>query len=93
MDNFFDAIEQVSSLVQDGYTFVAMDTEFSGTVYFPPEVTSDFEYQIVRANVSRLKLIQIGITLSRADGTLPAAKTACVFQFNLFFDLQKEHYA
>lgn len=71
MDNFFEAIEKLSTLITEGYNFVAMDTEFPGTVFFPNEVSQDFEYQIVRANVSRLKLIQIGITLSKSDGQFP----------------------
>ena len=62
-----------------------MDTEFPGTAFWPNDVTSDFEYQIIRANVNRMKVIQIGITLARPDGTF--ASGAICFQFNMMFDV------
>jgi CCR4-NOT transcription complex subunit 7/8 len=71
MDNFFIEMEKVSQCVDQNFNYVSMDTEYPGTVYLPSEVTSDYDYQIMRANVENLKLIQVGITLTDASGNLP----------------------
>jgi len=76
-----DAIEDLIKT----FNHVSMDTEFPGTVFLPPEVSHDFEYQVVRSNVNNLKLIQIGITLADESGRLPEG--TCCWQFNLSFDL------
>uniref|UniRef100_A0A0D9X8A5 poly(A)-specific ribonuclease n=1 Tax=Leersia perrieri TaxID=77586 RepID=A0A0D9X8A5_9ORYZ len=72
----------------DRYRFVAMDTEFPGTVCRPLAIfpTSDeLNYATLVANVNLLKLIQIGLTLSDERGELPRRGTdgrRCIWQFN-----------
>ncbi|KAL6596270.1 hypothetical protein ACP70R_000943 [Stipagrostis hirtigluma subsp. patula] len=74
--------------VVDAYPYVAMDTEFPGVVVQPVgsfRSFGDHNYAILKANVDMLKLIQLGLTLSDANGALPPCGTdgrACVWQFN-----------
>jgi len=79
---------KICHLVQK-YPFVAMDTEFPGTVAEP---TGNFsQYQLVRCNVDNSKLIQLGITLFDGSGNLP--KGVCTWQFNFKFNLEEDVYA
>ncbi|CAM8979809.1 unnamed protein product [Rhodiola kirilowii] len=79
----FDLIREIV----DEYPFVAMDTEFPGIILRPVvecKSINEFHFQSVRANVDLLKLIQLGLTFSDADGNLPTCGTDkhCVWQFN-----------
>lgn len=67
------------------YNYISMDTEYPGTVYLPHEVTNEFEYHMVKVNVDNLKLIQVGITLSDANGNTPPGVSS--WQFNMHFDI------
>ncbi len=65
-----------------------MDTEFPGIVYPCPNYTPDFYYQFTKANVDKLKLIQIGITLTNEKGDFPPFNST--WQFNFKFDYEKD---
>ncbi|MED6190236.1 hypothetical protein PIB30_103919, partial [Stylosanthes scabra] len=73
------------------YRLVSIDTEFPGVVFQPrnksyrnllPEET----YQLMKANVEALKLVQLGLTLSDERGNLPDLGTnnrnSYIWQFN-----------
>ncbi|XP_058067600.1 probable CCR4-associated factor 1 homolog 6 [Magnolia sinica] len=71
----------------DSYPFVAMDTEFPGIVLRPVGAfrsSADYNYRTLKANVDLLKLIQLGLTLSDANGNLPTCGTdeSYIWQFN-----------
>nr|WGT80120.1 CAF1 family ribonuclease [Chimonanthus praecox] len=97
-DNLESEIALIREIVDD-YPYVAMDTEFPGTVLRPVgnfKTTSDYNYQTLKANVDLLKLIQIGLTFSDADGNLPTCGTDqyCIWQFNFReFDVSSDVYA
>jgi CCR4-NOT transcription complex subunit 7/8 len=65
-----------------------MDTEFPGIVYPCTSTNSDFYYQYIKTNVDKLKLIQLGITLTNAKGEKPPNTTT--WQFNLKFDYEND---
>ncbi|OMO74291.1 Ribonuclease CAF1 [Corchorus capsularis] len=73
--------------------FVSIDTEFPGTVYiqetrFNPN-DADTNYRFMKANVDALKIIQLGLTLSDAQG-----KERYVWEFNFRdFDIDQDLYA
>lgn len=92
-NNLEDEFRNICHLVQK-YPFVAMDTEFPGTVANPVGSFSSAEelkYQLMKCNVDQLKLIQLGITLFDGSGTLP--KGVCTWQFNFKFNLMEDMYA
>lgn len=65
------------------------DTEFPGVVARPIgnfTTTTDYLYQTMRCNVDLLKIIQIGLTLSDANGNRPP--DVCTWQFNFHFSLK-----
>ncbi|CEG00911.1 Ribonuclease H-like domain [Ostreococcus tauri] len=75
-----------------------MDTEFPGIVARPVgsfKHQSEFQYQTLRCNVDMLKLIQLGLTFTDADGNLPLIDGYhCIWQFNFReFSLKDELYA
>ncbi|KAI3904698.1 hypothetical protein MKW98_014878 [Papaver atlanticum] len=80
------------------YPIISMDTEFPGVIFKSNVQTLDkkqtpFEYyQIMKKNIDALKLIQVGLTLSDAQGNLPDFGTyTCIWQFNLSdFDVSKD---
>lgn len=88
------------------YSF--QDTEFPGIVGRPiGSFTSkaDYHYQTLRVNVDLLKMIQLGITLFKTDGSLPSndpdkpyqqqnmISAPCTWQFNFQFSLENDMYA
>ncbi|KAG8891802.1 hypothetical protein FRB99_003347, partial [Tulasnella sp. 403] len=78
----------------DNYPYIAMKTEFPGTVARPIgnfKTHSEFQYQTMRCNVELLKVIQIGITLCDPSGNL--APEPHTWQFNFRFDLEEDMYA
>ncbi|XP_051187800.1 probable CCR4-associated factor 1 homolog 7 [Lolium perenne] len=84
-DNLEAEFAVIRDLVDD-YPYVAMDTEFPGVVCRPLgtfKSPADFNYATLKANVDMLKLIQLGLTFSNSDGTLPTPNNRpCVWQFN-----------
>jgi len=92
-DNLEEEMENIRSLVEK-YPYVAMDTEFPGVVARPIgsfSSSSDYHYQTLRCNVDLLKIIQLGLTFSDADGNVPP--TVCTWQFNFKFNLNEDMYA
>ena len=54
-------------------------------------INSDFYYQYIKVNVNKLKLIQLGITLTNARGEQPP--NTATWQFNLKFDIDKDNHS
>ena len=88
-DNFIEEMKNLSELLEE-YNYVGMDTEFPGTVYFVDNMTEDFYYKTLKRNVDKLKLIQLGITLTNEKGEYPKNYPYHTWQFNLEFDKSKE---
>mmetsp|Transcript_7921 Transcript_7921/g.13348 ORF Transcript_7921/g.13348 Transcript_7921/m.13348 type:complete len:314 (-) Transcript_7921:193-1134(-) len=91
--NLDDEMAIVRQLVED-YPYVAMDTEFPGIVARPVgsfRSSHDYHYQTLRCNVDLLKIIQLGLTFSDAQGNLPPG--CCTWQFNFSFNLNEDMYA
>ena len=84
-NNFIQELKVLSELLEE-YNFVGMDTEFPGTVYISDNRTDDFYYQTLKKNVNKLKLIQLGITLTNEKGEYPHNYPYHTWQFNLEFD-------
>jgi CCR4-NOT transcription complex subunit 7/8 len=88
--NFVEEIRKLANLI-DKYPYVAMDTEFPGIILRAYGDMRDLQYQTIRANVDRLKIIQVGITLSDENGNFPPG--VCSWQFNFKFDLERDTYS
>ncbi|GAU38911.1 hypothetical protein TSUD_119770 [Trifolium subterraneum] len=81
------------------YPFVSMDTEFPGVVYSSKLdrhhlQPSEF-YNCFKANVDSLKLIQLGLTLSDANGNLPdfGTNNCYIWEFNFCdFNVKRDLY-
>ncbi|OMO49432.1 Ribonuclease CAF1 [Corchorus olitorius] len=74
----------------DRCPLVSIDTEFPGTIYKqdrrPDPHDSITNYQFMKANVDELKIIQLGLTLSDAQGN-----RRCVWEFNFQdFDIDSD---
>jgi CCR4-NOT transcription complex subunit 7/8 len=89
-DNFIQEIKNISNCLLQ-YPYVGMDTEFPGVIYPCPVATEDFYYQYTKVNVDKLKLIQLGITLTNDKGEYPPY--TCTWQFNLHFDIDKDQHS
>ena len=90
-DNFIEQIKILSALLED-YNYIGMDTEFPGTVFHVENMTEDFYYKSLKKNVDKLKLIQLGITLTNEKGEYPKNHPYHTWQFNLEFDKDIELY-
>lgn len=89
--NVEQEIETISRLI-GVYNHVAMDTEFPGVVVrLVANQAADANYQTLRHNVDLLKIIQLGLTISDADGQSPPEGTT--WQFNFAFSLSSDIYA
>ena len=89
-DNFIEEIKNLSETLQK-YKYVAFDTEFPGVVFPQQQNSKEAYYMSIKNNVDKLKLIQIGITLTDENGNSQDDKKT--WQFNLQFDLKKDLYA
>lgn len=92
-DSLDDEFALIRELVDD-YPYIAMDTEFPGTIVRP--LQDLLPYSTLKENVDLLKLIQVGLTFSDEEGNLPTCGTGkyCVWQFTFReFDLDKDVYA
>jgi len=92
-DNLDEELEKIRELVVD-YPYVAMDTEFPGVVARPVgnfRNVTDYNYQTMRCNVDILKIIQLGLTFSDANGLYPPE--CCTWQFNFKMSLTEDMYA
>ena len=90
-DNFIEQIKILSSFLDD-FNYIGMDTEFPGTVFHVENMTDDFYYKSLKKNVDKLKLIQLGITLTNEKGEYPKNHPYHTWQFNLEFDKDIELY-
>ena len=90
-DNFIEEIKNLSSLL-DEYNYIGMDTEFPGTVFQLEKISEDFYYKLLKKDVDKLKLIQLGITLTNEKGEYPKNYPYHTWQFNLEFDKDVELY-
>ncbi|XP_050234443.1 probable CCR4-associated factor 1 homolog 11 [Mercurialis annua] len=82
------------------FCVVSLDTEYPGSVYkstikkeFLSQASPQDIYSIMKRNVDELKVLQFGLTLSDANGTLPSFGTGFYYmwQFNFSdFDLERD---
>lgn len=87
----------------DSHPIISMDTEFPGVVIRPDGITdlSSYHrtpathYSVLKANVDGLNLIQVGLTLSDAEGNLPKLeKEFLIWEFNFSdFDVARDNHA
>ncbi|KAL5721152.1 putative CCR4-associated factor 1 9 [Ranunculus cassubicifolius] len=94
----------------DQFPYISMDTEFPGIVYRPTDDSSSStmtsyvhrfqpsdHYLFLRRNVDVLNLIQVGLTLSDAQGNLPDLGTEenrFIWEFNFCdFDVARDVHA
>jgi CCR4-NOT transcription complex subunit 7/8 len=96
-DNLLEEIVIIRNIVEE-YPFIAMDTEFPGVVARPVgqfKSTRDYQYRALKLNVDMLKLIQLGLTFTDAQGNLPVCDGEhTVWQFNFRgFRLNEDVYA
>jgi len=88
--NLDEEMEIIRDLI-DRYPYVAMDTEFPGVVARPVGDFGDVTYQTLRCNVDMLKLIQLGLSFTDAEGNWVDGCTC--WQFNFKFSLSGDMFA
>lgn len=96
-ENLESEMDTIRNIVED-YPFIAMDTEFPGVVARPVgnfKNSREYQYKALKLNVDMLKLIQLGLTFTDAEGSLPRCNgELCVWQFNFRgFKLNEDVYA
>ncbi|KAL3755581.1 hypothetical protein ACJRO7_002606 [Eucalyptus globulus] len=94
---FYANLESEFALIRsvvDRFPIISMDTEFPGTVIRPGPAGGggggralpllESNYGLLKANVDRMHMIQIGLTLSDGEGNLPDFGTKCayIWEFN-----------
>ncbi|KAF7823198.1 putative CCR4-associated factor 1-like protein 11 [Senna tora] len=100
LDSEFDLIRDLI----DAYPFISMDTEFPGVIYRPPQaapcrhrqIRPSDHYRFLKSNVDALNIIQLGLTLTDADGNLPhlGSGNRFIWEFNFRdFDVERDAYA
>ncbi|XP_047326203.1 probable CCR4-associated factor 1 homolog 2 [Impatiens glandulifera] len=94
-------LESEVDLISQGlknYPYIAIDTEFPGTVE-PGPVPRRYHsttYSSLMTNINLTKLIQLGITIGDDKGNLPkveGSKKSCIWQFNFQdFDINTDRF-
>lgn len=103
--NVCDEVAMIRSFLRE-YPFVAVDTEYPGTVHRPPrgtrldQLTVEQRYALAKTNVDELHLLQLGITLCDARGRLPVGTdekgipVECAWQVSFAdFDVGRDRHA
>ena len=83
--NLKQEMATLRDLVEE-YPYIAMDTEFPGIVARPIgqfTTKADYHYQTLRCNVDLLKMIQLGITLFKPDGSFTSCRLDHLFEASL----------
>ena len=91
-DNFIQELKNLSCLLEE-YNYIGMDTEFPGTVFCVQNLSEDFYFKTLKLNVDKLKLIQLGITLTNSKGEFPKNYSYHTWQFNFEFDQNKDKFS